>query len=261
MDQDLAYEGAVVAARADPKLADTVRESFLDEDDITALRHFRASEHWARIRRLMDERDVRPPAQVMDFGGGRGLVAASLASDGFRAVLCEPNPSPVCGFGAAKRLREAASLDFEISGGDVSELGGRGFDAVVCRAVLHHVEPLVPVLEAVRAAMRPGASLICSDEPTIRDRRELGRVRELHPFVQFGVDEHALTKREFEDALGEAGFQDVSIRFPVAWRDYRRFLRPRTPLVAALALYTRYRLRSQLRPRPGEVRSIVAIAG
>jgi SAM-dependent methyltransferase len=261
VDQDLAYEGAVLAARADPALADTIRESFLDEDDLVALARFRASEHWSRIVRLLARRGVEPPAKVMDFGGGRGLVAASLATDGYRVVLCEPNPSSVCGAGAAERLRAAASLDFEIASGDVAELAGRGFDGVVCRAVLHHVEPLAPVLRSVRAAMRPGGTLVCSDEPTIRNAGELDRLRQLHPFVQFGVEENALTGAEYEGALGEAGFVGVEIRFPVSWGDYRRILRPGAPAPAALALYWRYRIRSALRPAPGEVRTILATAG
>jgi SAM-dependent methyltransferase len=260
MDQDLAYEGAVLAARADPTLTDTILESFLDEDDLAALIRFRGSEHWARIARLLDRQHVEPPARVMDFGGGRGLVAASLATEGYQVVLCEPNPSEVCGHGAAKRLRSVAALDFDIAEGDVADLAGSGFDAVVCRAVLHHVEPLVPVLRSVRAAMRPGGSLICSDEPTIRHAGELERLRELHPFVQFGVDENALTEAEYEQAIRDAGFMDVAIGFPVSWRDYRRILRPGTPSPLALALYWRYRLRSSLRPAPGEVRTVVAVA-
>lgn len=251
----------MLAARTDPDLADTVADSFLDEDDLAAFYRFQESEHWARIRRLLDRQGIEPPARVIDFGGGRGLVAASLAAAGYRAMLCEPNPSQVCGHGAAARLREAASLDFEISGGDVADLAPGDFDAVICRAVLHHVEPLVPVLRSVRIALRDGGSLICSDEPTIRSTRELPELRKLHPFVQFGVDEHALTRGEYEGALREAGFVNIAFGFPVSWHDYRQILRPRTLQPLALALYVRYRLRSTLRPVPGEVRTIVATAG
>ena len=257
-DQDLAYERAVLQARADPALAGTVAAAFLDEDDLLALRHFLASEHWARIVRLLAELGVGPPARVVDLGGGRGLVAAALASSGFRAVLCEPNPSDVCGRGAAERLRSAGSLDFEIAAGDVADLPRQGFDAVVCRAVLHHVEPLVPVLGSVHGALRPGGALVCSDEPTIRDEAELPSLRRLHPFVQFGVDENALTEEQYRQALRIAGFVSVEVRFPVSWADYRRFVRPDTPLPLAHGLYWRFRLRSTLRPTPGSVRSLIA---
>ncbi|HWO16486.1 MAG TPA: class I SAM-dependent methyltransferase [Solirubrobacterales bacterium] len=260
LDQDQAYEEAVLAARADPTLSRTIRESFLDEDDVVALRRFQASEHWARIERLLASRRIEPGAKVLDLGGGRGLVSAALAVAGYRTVLCEPNHSGVCGRGAAERLRSAAALKFEVVGGDVAELAGGEFDAVVCRAVLHHIEPLVPVLRSVRAALRPGGSLICSDEPTVREVSELGRLRESHPFVQFGVDENALTEAQYRQALEEAGFVEVTLGFPVSWGDYRRLLRPNILLPVALVLYWRYRFRSTLRPVPGEVRTIVATA-
>jgi 2-polyprenyl-3-methyl-5-hydroxy-6-metoxy-1,4-benzoquinol methylase len=260
LDQDQAYEEAVLAARADPALAQTIEESFLDEDGAVALRRFQASEHWARIERLLAGKGVKPGAKVVDLGGGRGLVSAALADAGYRTVLCEPNPSTVCGRGAAGRLRSAAGVEFDLAAGDIAELAGGEFDAVVCRAVLHHIEPLVPVLGSVRAALRPGGSLVCSDEPTLRDRSELPRLRQLHPFVQFGVDENALTEAEYRGALEGAGFVDVRLGFPVAWRDYQRFIRPDTAVPLAAALYWRYRLRSRLRPIPGEVRAITATA-
>jgi SAM-dependent methyltransferase len=257
-DQDQAYEAAVLSARADPALAATIQESFLDEDDVVALRRFQASEHWARIERLLARQGIEPGARVLDLGGGRGLVTAALAAAGYRPTLCEPNPSSVCGRGAAERLRAAAGLEYEVAGGDVAELAGGEFDAAVCRAVLHHIEPLVPVLASVCAALRAGGSLVCSDEPTVRDESELGRLRETHPFVQFGVDENALTEDAYRRALKEAGFVAAVLRFPVSWADYRRFLRPSSPMPLSFALYWRYRLRSQLRPVPGEVRSITA---
>jgi 2-polyprenyl-3-methyl-5-hydroxy-6-metoxy-1,4-benzoquinol methylase len=258
LDQDRAYEQAVLAARQDPSLASTIEESFLDEDDVVALRRFQRSEHWARIERLLACQRVQAGAKVLDLGGGRGLVTAALAAAGYRPTLCEPNPSPVCGQRAAERLRAAAELEFDVAGGDVAELAGGEFDAAICRAVLHHIEPLVPVLASVRAALRPGGAMICSDEPTVRDESELGRLRETHPFVQFGVDENALTEDQYRGALAQAGFVEVALGFPVSWPDYRRFIRPATPMPLAAALYWRYRLRSRLRPVPGEVRTILA---
>lgn len=259
VDQDRAYEEAVLAARSDPAYAEAVREAFLDADDAAALARFRESEHWARILRMLSSRGISPPARLIDFGGGRGLVTAALATEGFEVTLCEPNPSEVCGRGAATRLRGVAGLRYEVAA-DVSELVGAGFDAVVCRAVLHHVEPLVPVLRMVREALRPGGWLVCSDEPTIRDESELPSLRRSHPFVQFGVDENALTPAHYRSALAEAGFERVEISFPVAWEDYRRRLRPHGPVPLAYLLYWRYRLRSRLRPVAGEVRSIAARA-
>lgn len=257
-DQDLAYERAVVEARNDPALREAVESAFLDEDAAQALDRFRVSEHAARVRRLFREASVAPGGRVLDFGGGRGLLSATLSLDGFETTLCEPNPSPVCGTGAATAMRSAAAVDFEITSDGVEQLEDGAYDVVVCRAVLHHVEPLVPILRHVIRVLRPGGVLICSDEPTIRGNRDLERLKRENVFVQYGVDETALRKADYVRALSSAGFQDIRIRFPVSWPDYRDYVRPETNAALALALYLRYRIRSTALPKPGEVRSIVA---
>lgn len=256
-DQDLAYERAVLRAREDPALRSAVESAFLDQDPRLAFERFCASEHWARVRRLLRQEDVPPGSRIIDLGGGRGLLAAALSRDGFKATLCEPNPSPVCGTGAAEELRTAAQLDFEIVTGGVEELEPASRDAVVCRAVLHHLEPLVPILRGVRQVLRPGGALVCSDEPTIRGARDLARLQRENVFVQFGVEETALRKGDYVRALTEAGFEDVRVSFPVSWTDYREHIRPGTATMLAAPLYLRYRLRSSVLPKPGEARSVV----
>lgn len=257
-NQDLAYERAILEARKDPALRGEVASAFLEEDAAAALESFRASEHWARVRRLLRDERVEPESRILDFGGGRGLLSAALSLDGHRTTLCEPNPSSVCGTGAAGDLRAAAGVDFEIVNGSVEQLDPDAFDAVVCRAVIHHVEPLVPILREVHRVLRPNCPLVCSDEPTIRRPKDLERLRRENVFVKYGVDENALRARDYDRALCEAGFADVRIAFPVDWSGYRRFIRPTTNAAVAVTLYLRYRARSTIRPKPGEVRSIVA---
>ncbi len=258
-DQNLAYERAVQTARADPSLRRFVEDAFLHEDAHAALEAFAASEHWARVRRLLADMEVPAGARVLDFGGGRGLVAACLAREGYEAVLCEINPSAVCGTGAAASVAAVAGVGFEIVDRPVGELaGGPPFDAVVCRAVLHHVSPLVTTLRQVRGVLAPGGALVASDEPTVRRSTDVARLRATHPFTRFGVEETAYRVREYVRALEAAGFVTVRARFPVAYRDYRRLLRPASPAPAVAARYAVYRLRSTVRHEPGAVRSFTA---
>jgi len=255
--QDLAYERAVLEAWRDPALRAIVVRGFLHEDVFEALRAFAASEDWARIRRLLHAAGVRPPARVLDLGGGRGLVAAALAQEGYEAVLCEPNPSEVCGAGAAARLRARLAAPFTIATGAVGALEVEGFDAVVCRAVLHHVQPLDEVLRDTLSLLVPGGVFIASDEPTVQRAGDLALARARHPFAGFGVEEDAHPVAHYLQALVAAGFAGARARFPVAFGDYRRYVRP-LPRLLALPFYARYRLRARLRPRPGQVVSLVA---
>src|SRR3954452_20020739 len=103
-DQELAYERAVRTARQEPTMRHVVEQGFLHEDPLDAFNAFRSSEHWARVLWLMHLRGVTPRSRVMDFGGGRGLIAAALAQAGYDVLLCEINPSDVCGTGAADIL-------------------------------------------------------------------------------------------------------------------------------------------------------------
>lgn len=242
-------------------MAEVVESSFLHEDLGEALATFLASEHWARVRRLLDECGVEPGSRVLDFGGGRGMISAALSHDGYVATLCEPNPSEIAGTGAAKKLAELVPGGFEVVNGPIEDLRDEPpFAAAVCRAVLHHIHPLVPVMRQLAAVISPGAPFIASDEPMIRNEAELEVVRREHPFVRFGVDEWAAPPAVYRSALEDAGFQRVTVRFPVALEDYRRILRPDLAAPLAIAGYLKYRLRAKLRPHPGETRSLVAWA-
>lgn len=255
-DQDAAYERAVLAARADGRLQEVVREAFLHTDPRDALQAFRTSEHYSRARRLLHRMGVSPPARVVDFGGGRGILTAALALEGYEVTLCEPNPSPVCGTGAAAEVAERTGAAFAVHAGPVEDLADAGFDAVICRAVLHHVSPLVPVLRDVHSALRPGGALVATDEPTVRRAADLAHLREHHPFVAFGVDEQALRVRDYATALGRAGFVGVRAHFPVSAGDYRRHLRPGDAL--APLRYAAWRAYVAARHPPGLVRSFTA---
>lgn len=260
-DQDLAYERAVIEGRKDPAFRGAIERAFLEEDAVRALTRFEASEDASRVLRLLADEGVPPGSRILDLGGGRGLLAAALSRSGYETTLCEPNPSPVCGSAAAAELREAAGASFEIEPRSVGDLPDAAFDAVVCRAVLHHIEPLVPVLEEVLRVLRPGGALVASDEPTVRNERQLARLKRENEFIKYGVDENALRKSEYLEALRAAGFARPRVLFPVSWGDYRRHVRPGSSPVLALPLYVRYRLRSTIRPAPGEVRSVVARKG
>jgi len=257
--QDLAYERAVMKARGDPSMRRVVEESFLQEDARIALAAFAASEHAARVRRRLHLAGVGRGARLLDVGGGRGLMSALLTREGFEVVLCEPNPSAICGAGAAQDLQAMTGISFEVAEGGIESLSrGPRFDVAVCRAVLHHIEPLVPVLRDVWGRLVPGGSFLAVDEPTVRLAKHEPRALAVHPFVPYGVRERAFTPRYYRRALKRAGFVGVHARFPVAYSDYRSLLRSEGPAFLAFMRYSGYRLRDQLLHPPGTVRTLLA---
>lgn len=86
---------------------------------------------------------LAPGARVLDVGAGSGRDMAALLEHGFEALGVEPNAAmreialrlrP----GLAGRLADASLPDL---GRPFCERRPQGFDAVVCSAVLMHVEP------------------------------------------------------------------------------------------------------------------------
>jgi SAM-dependent methyltransferase len=257
-DQNLAYERAVAEARDDPSMRHVIQEAFLHEDARAALNAFVASEHAARVRRLLREAKVKPGARVLELGGGRGLMSALLSREGFDVVLCEPNPSHVCGAGAARELQRSSGAAFEVVQAGIDVLPPvPSFDAIVCRAVLHHIRPLLPVLRSIRERLTPGGAFLAVDEPTVRRPSHERRALAVHPFVPYGVDERAFTPGHYRRALREAGFVGVASRFPVAYADYRSVIRPRGRAPYAVLRYGAYRLRDELLHPPGTVRAFI----
>ncbi|MFT7772410.1 class I SAM-dependent methyltransferase [Roseateles sp.] len=99
-----------------------------------------------------------PGAWVLDVGSGSGRDMAALLEHGFEALGVEPNAAmretalrlrP----GLADRLADASLPDL---GRPFYERRPQGFDAVVCSAVLMHVEPagLTPALASLAGQLR-----------------------------------------------------------------------------------------------------------
>ena len=75
---------------------------------------------YVRSMELLDRLLPRPPARVLDVGGGPGTYAAPLASQGYRVHLVDPVPLHV------EQARQAAGADpaagFTAALGDAREL-------------------------------------------------------------------------------------------------------------------------------------------
>ncbi len=144
---------------------------------------------------------------VVDVGGGHGRLLAAIlsAAPSARGVLhdlpevVEGAPELLGRFGVADRV--------EVSGGSFFEAVPPGGDAYVLKNVIHDWadEDALRILRTVRAAARPGATLLLVEAVIPEHQREsLAKIIDLEMLVSAGGQER--TEREYRTLFGQAGF-------------------------------------------------------
>jgi ubiquinone/menaquinone biosynthesis C-methylase UbiE len=106
-----------------------------------------------------------PPARVVDVGCGEGWSTLAIARAYPKAKVVGidlDGPSVE----AARENAQLAGMDenVEFRGGDAAQLPDGPYDAAIIIEAVHDMANPVPVLEAIRSALQPGASLIVVDE-------------------------------------------------------------------------------------------------
>jgi SAM-dependent methyltransferase len=118
---------------------------------------------FVRSMELLDRLLPRPPARLLDVGGGLGTYAAPLARRGYRVHLVDPVPLHV------EQARQAADRDpavgFTAAEGDARELAERtgSQDAVLLFGPLYHLTEAAQRRQALaeaRRVLRPGGRLL-----------------------------------------------------------------------------------------------------
>jgi SAM-dependent methyltransferase len=122
-----------------------------------------ASLEFVRSMELLDRLLPRPPARLLDVGGGPGTYAAPLARRGYRVHLVDPVPLHV------EQARQAAGSDpasgFTAAEGDARGLAERAEsqDAVLLFGPLYHLTEAAQRRQALaeaRRVLRPGGRLL-----------------------------------------------------------------------------------------------------
>ena len=113
------------------------------------------------LHQHLTEHLPKPPATVLDVGGGAGHQSFPLARAGYDITLLDPSPAMLAR--AEQRLqqlpaetRQRVTL-MQADGADATTaVDGRPFDAVLCHGVLGYLEDPAPVVEQLCRSTAPG---------------------------------------------------------------------------------------------------------
>lgn len=99
--------------------------------------------------------------RVLDYGSGVGMTAALLAKSGARVTGFDISPSSVA---VAQKRAELNGLDIEfvVAAGEDLPFPDEAFDAVVGKAILHHLDVAVAGPE-LRRVVQPGGKALFSE--------------------------------------------------------------------------------------------------
>ena len=102
---------------------------------------------------------------VADIGCGTGLFARGLAQHAATVVCAEPSAAMLAQVPADKRLISVAACAEDLAAGRVA-LPHDGYDAILLKEVLHHVEDRAAVIAGLGRLLRPGGRMLVVMLPT-----------------------------------------------------------------------------------------------
>ena len=161
----------------------------------------------------------RPPAGVVDVGGGAGHQAIPLARDGYDVTVVDPSEQMLDRAREALRSQPAVRARVRLVAATGEEaptvLGSSIFDAVLCHGVLMHLRDPRPTITALAALARPGGivSVLAKNRDALAMRAALeGRWRDAlsaldatHDVGALGVPSRGDTVDALSSLLDAAG--------------------------------------------------------
>ena len=202
----MTVDEAVLRLRSDPRHADLIRDSYLDEDTAACVERFRASAEFAEVRALLGGRIEG--GRVLDLGAGTGLATYALARSGAEVVYAlEPDPSAVVGRGAIERLGLGPNVRLLEAAGESIPLPDGELDLVYARQVLHHIQDLTRLTRECARVLKPGGVFFAAREPVADDEAQLKAFLDEHPVHRLAGGEHAYRLDEYVGAIRSSGLR------------------------------------------------------
>lgn len=231
------YEEIIANLRSLPNGEQIIQENYLDSDWNAAFDRFCRSLEWQSTRTILKPQSGN---WVLDYGAGRCLASAAFAQCGCHVAALDINPSPNVGLGV---LRQVSLPPHTVNGvlGDAEHMmfPPATFDIVYCREALHHAFDLAKLVKNLVHVLKPGGRFYAYGEHRHPWWSSDQKFRQIHPAVQFGVNEHSYQESTYRRCLKAAGLQHIQ-------------LLPITPTRDPLwSLAWHHRLAAQLRHVPG----------
>lgn len=234
----LSWEKAVQWARETPAMQGLVEICYYDDPIEAAAERFLRSEEWPAILSLLR---IEPGDQVLEIGGGRGIISWALAKAGCEVTVLEPDPSPLVGSGAIRSLCQATSVPLTIveDWGERLPFAEMQFDKVICRAVLHHARDLPDMCREIHRVLCPGGRFLAIKDHVVDDTTQLEQFLLNHPLHHLYGGEHAFSFSGYVTALRGAGFNKIKHYGPfdheISWSPQFSLASIRSSLVLTLA--------------------------
>lgn len=185
----MTWEQTVEMFRLDTQKSHIIYYCYLDDPLIDAANRFANSEEWKAVQKILPG----SRGKALDIGAGRGISSFAMACDGWEVTALEPDPSPLVGAGAIRKL--AAENDLKINVieqyGEKLPFGDSTFDVVYLRQVLHHATDMPLFIREVRRVLKPRGLFIATREHVITRQSDLGEFLETHGTNKYHGGENA----------------------------------------------------------------------
>jgi len=196
-----------------PEMQEFIRACYYD-DVQEAARRFCCSSEFAEVKSFVAKWGKEPPGLVLDLGGGNGMGSLAWEMNGYRAILLEPDPDIVVGYGAILPLITQGRTAVRVCAAVAESIPfpETVVDIVYIRQVLHHVPDLDKAAAEIHRVLKPGGVCLATREHVISKREDLERFRAAHIIHKYTGGENAYLAEEYIRALRRAGFKHVTVR-------------------------------------------------